>query len=299
MSNLQIETEPVSLSGDDSDDDDAVGEEDWPPFGAVSFRDVTLRYREHLPASLRSVSFAVPPGQKAGVVGRTGAGKSSLFRCLLRTAPPPSSGRVAVDGEDVLRVGLARLRRGIAVIPQQPFLFEGTVAENLDPLRFGRRQRRRSRRSNRGQEEEDDSDRQWTALSQVHLREAVEAMGGLGARLRAAGLSTGQKQLFCLARALLSRSRLVLVDEATANVDRETDRLVQSVLRRCFQARTVLTIAHRVGTVMDADRVLIMEGGAVAEEGDPRELLRDPTSAFTRMVAAGGCGLDTGGEDQN
>uniref|UniRef100_A0A8C2WI91 ATP-binding cassette, sub-family C (CFTR/MRP), member 10 n=1 Tax=Cyclopterus lumpus TaxID=8103 RepID=A0A8C2WI91_CYCLU len=227
----------------------------WPERGGLEFRDVVLAYRGGLPNALDGVSLAVRPGEKVGVVGRTGSGKSTLFLALFRMVEL-NQGQILLDGLDVSTVGLAQLRSRLAIIPQDPFLFSGTVGENLDPC--GRH-----------------SDRQLLdVVAQCHLGPVVERMGGLDAEVgdRGKSFSVGQRQLLCLARALLTEAKVLCIDEATASVDQKTDKLLQRTIREKFQDRTVLTIAHRINTVMDCDRVLVMHAGKVAEFDTPAAL---------------------------
>ncbi|XP_051939169.1 ATP-binding cassette sub-family C member 10 isoform X2 [Hippocampus zosterae] len=239
----------------------------WPRCGSVEFRRVVLVYREGLPKALDDVSLAVRGGEKVGIVGRTGSGKSSLFAALFRTAEV-NGGRILLDGLDVAGVGLRQLRSRLAIVPQDPFVFSGTVRENLDPC--GRHR-----------------DRQLLeVLNQCHLGPAVDAMGGLDAELlhRGRTFSLGQRQLLCLARALLTEAQVLCVDEATASVDRQTDRLLQKTIAERFRHRTVLTIAHRINTVMDCDRVLVMHAGKVVDFDTPAALRRKDGSLFRRLL---------------
>ena len=221
---------------------------------------------------LRGVNFTIQGGEKVGICGRTGSGKSTLFLALFRLIEA-DAGRILVDGQDIARVGLARLRRSLAMIPQEPFLFAGTVRLNVDP--FG---------------EASDHD-VWRALEAVELKGAVnELKGGLDARVDESGsnFSQGQQQLFCMARALLRNAPLLCMDEATASVDMETDDLIQRTVRTAFADCTVITIAHRLNTIMDSSRVLMMSGGEVAEMDKPSVLLERPNSSFKSLVMATG-----------
>jgi ABC-type branched-subunit amino acid transport system ATPase component len=244
---------------------------EWPQRGAISFRGVTARYRPELDPVLRSVSFEVAGGQRIGVCGRTGSGKSSLMLALFRIIEL-EEGRVEIDGVDVASLGLDDLRSRLAIIPQEATLFAGTLRYNRDPLARC-------------------SDAELTAaLEQVGLAEAARALGGLGGRIADGGenLSVGERQLVCLARALLRRARVLVLDEATANVDGATDALVQRMLREAFAGATVLVIAHRIDTIMDSDKVLVLDGGRVAEFGAPAELLANEHGAFAALVRGRG-----------
>ncbi|XP_069343923.1 ATP-binding cassette sub-family C member 10 isoform X2 [Eulemur rufifrons] len=239
----------------------------WLTQGSVEFQDVVLVYRPGLPNALDGVTFRVQPGEKLGIVGRTGSGKSSLLLVLFRLLEP-SSGRVLLDGVDTSQLELAELRSQLAIIPQEPFLFSGTVRENLDP---------------RGLHE----DRAlWQALEQCHLSEVIVSMGGLDAELGEGGrsLSLGQRQLLCLARALLTDAKILCIDEATASVDQKTDQLLQQTICKRFANKTVLTIAHRLNTILNSDRVLVLQMGRVVELGSPATLRNQPHSLFQQLL---------------
>lgn len=240
----------------------------WPSRGQVVFDDVSMRYRDGLQLVLRQVSFTIPAGSKVGIVGRSGAGKSSLLLVLLRIVPL-ASGRILVDGLDIATLGLTDLRRAISLIPQTSTMFSGTLRQNLDP--FG----------------EHSDAAIWHALSLAHMVERVRRdEAGLDALMSEDGenYSTGERQLIGLARALLRRSNLVILDEATSASDYATDALVQATLRKEFAGATVLTIAHRLATIMDSDLVLVMGEGAVVEFGPPAQLLAQPDGVFAGMV---------------
>ncbi|XP_038072640.1 multidrug resistance-associated protein 7-like [Patiria miniata] len=239
----------------------------WPQYGKVSFENVTFAYRPNLPKALDGVTFDLHPSEKLGIVGRTGSGKSSLLQVLFRMVEI-QGGRVAIDGVDTADLSLEELRSKLAIIPQDPFLFIGSIRENLDPTgRFS------------------DSDL-WSVLEKCHLKSVVQSLGGLEAQAGEKGrkFSVGQRQLVCLGRALLTGAKVLCIDEATASVDMATDRLLQQTIRQEFASSTVLTIAHRLDTIMDSDRVLVMSAGRVAELASPVQLLEDPTSVFYGLV---------------
>uniref|UniRef100_A0A4W3JVE4 ATP-binding cassette, sub-family C (CFTR/MRP), member 10 n=1 Tax=Callorhinchus milii TaxID=7868 RepID=A0A4W3JVE4_CALMI len=237
----------------------------WPAQGLVEFRDVVLRYRPGLPRALNRVNFQIRVGERVGIVGRTGSGKSSMFLALFRMVEL-SEGQILIDGIDTKAVSLEELRSRLAIIPQDAFLFSGSVRENLDPL--GRHTEQQLLR----------------VLKQCHLLQLVNRMGGLGAELGEKGrnLSAGQKQLVCLARALLTQ--VLCIDEATASVDQRTDQLLQQTIREEFADKTVLTIAHRLNTVMDSDRVLVMQAGRVKEFDSPLVLSQKQNSHFYQLL---------------
>ncbi|XP_029594394.1 multidrug resistance-associated protein 7 [Salmo trutta] len=243
----------------------------WPEQGWVEFRGAVLSYREGLPNALDGVSLVVRPGEKVGVVGRTGSGKSTLFLALFRMVEL-NQGQILLDGVDTSQVGLAQLRSKLAIIPQDPFLFSGTVRENLDPCGH-----------------HPDS-RLLEALEHCHLSPVINRIGGLGAEVGEQGksLSLGQRQLLCLARALLTEANILCIDEATASVDQKTDKLLQQTIREKFQDKTVLTIAHRISTIMDSDRVLVMHSGKVVEFDTPADLCQRDDSIFCKLVGGRG-----------
>ncbi|CAO2644872.1 ATP-binding cassette sub-family C member 3 [Lemmus lemmus] len=231
--------------------------EGWPTRGAVEFRNYSVRYRPGLELVLKNLTLRVQGGEKVGIVGRTGAGKSSMTLCLFRILEA-AEGEICIDGLNVARIGLHDLRSQLTIIPQDPILFSGTLRMNLDP--FGR------------YSEEDI----WRALELSHLHAFVSSQpAGLDFQCSEGGdnLSVGQRQLVCLARALLRKSRVLVLDEATAAIDLETDDLIQGTIRTQFQDCTVLTIAHRLNTIMDYNRVLVLDKGVVAEFDSPTNLI--------------------------
>ncbi|KAH7836909.1 hypothetical protein Vadar_007286 [Vaccinium darrowii] len=244
----------------------------WPSSGSIKFEDVVLRYRPELPPVLHGLSFTIAPSDKVGIVGRTGAGKSSMLNALFRIVEL-ERGRILIDGYDIAKFGLTDLRKVLGIIPQSPVLFSGTVRFNLDP--FG---------------EHNDADL-WEALERAYLKDAIRRNSlGLDAEVSEAGenFSVGQRQLLSLARALLRRSKILVLDEATAAVDVRTDALIQKTIREEFKSCTMLIIAHRLNTIIDCDRVLLLEAGRVVEYASPEELLQNDESAFSKMVQSTG-----------
>mmetsp|Transcript_93409 Transcript_93409/g.302386 ORF Transcript_93409/g.302386 Transcript_93409/m.302386 type:complete len:1317 (-) Transcript_93409:245-4195(-) len=237
----------------------------WPSRGALHFQNVSLRYRSGLPLALADFELNITGGEKIGIVGRTGAGKSSITSILFRLVEC-ESGRVILDGQDIAGLGLHTLRKAISMIPQEPIVMSGTVRYNMDP--FGRH----------------NDDELLAALKTAGLVPAVTLdtlASGDGA-----GLSAGQKQLLTFGRTLLQDTRVVMMDEPTASVDMQTDRLVQRMGRQAFASRTVLTIAHRLDTVRHCDRLAVLDAGRLVELGPPEALLSDPGSRLSRLVAA-------------
>ncbi|KFH68799.1 hypothetical protein MVEG_05603 [Podila verticillata NRRL 6337] len=293
----------------------------WPAHGKIEFKNYSTRYREGMDLVIRNVSFDVQPGEKVGIVGRTGAGKSSLTLALFRIVEAANShwakasnnetetptddkkdkkdkkdmkdmkekekevvelekvaveedgGSIWIDGVDISTVGLEALRQNLAIIPQDPTLFVGTVRDNLDPF------------------EQCQDAELWEALDRAHLKKYISSMpGGLTYEVTQNGenFSVGQRSLICLARALLRKTKILVLDEATAAVDVETDELIQKTIRSEFADRTILTIAHRIKTVMDSDKILVLEKGRVQEYESPETLLQRADSLFYNLAQQAG-----------
>ncbi|ELU02886.1 hypothetical protein CAPTEDRAFT_191165 [Capitella teleta] len=239
----------------------------WPIQGSVSFQRVCLQFRPGLPPALQNVTFETKPVEKIGIVGRTGSGKSSLFQALFRLTEI-ESGSICVDGINVGHLHLTELRSRLAIIPQDPFLFSGSIRDNLDPKHLL------------------SSSEVWAAVEKCHMKATIERLGGLSAVLSEGGrpLSVGQRQLLCLARAMLSSAKVICIDEATACVDLHTDQLLQATIRTEFAQHTVLTIAHRIRSILNSDRVLVMNEGRAVEFESPNNLLQNPRSLFYALV---------------
>jgi len=249
---------------------------DWPSKGEITLNNLKMRYRPETPLVIKGLNLVVRGGERIGIVGRTGSGKSSLLLVLLRLVEPSLDDMedsydppISIDGVDILRIGLKELREKIGIIPQDPVLFSGTIRSNMDPFN------------------KYDDKKIWHALERCGMKDTVEALpGGLYGNVAEYGdnLSQGQKQLLCLGRSLLRKCRVLLLDEATSSVDYETDATIQRTLREDFIGCTILTIAHRVNTIMDSDKILVMDDGEVGEFGAPKELIADKTSLFADIV---------------
>jgi ATP-binding cassette subfamily C (CFTR/MRP) protein 1 len=251
--------------------------ETWPSKGEIEFHDVIMSYLPSSPQVLKGVTFTINSGEKIGIVGRTGAGKSSLVWALFRLTEP-TSGSIRIDGIDISVLNLTELRKRIAIIPQEPTMFLGTIRSNLDPF---------------GEHTDDDL---WNVLERCLLLQTVRAHpDGLNMPVELMGrnFSLGTQQLMCLARAMLNKSRLLVLDEATAALDAATDSQVQQVLRTHFADRTILTIAHRLDTIIDSDRILVMDAGRVAEFATPYSLLQNPDSIFASLCRQTGDQYET------
>ncbi|CAH0557608.1 unnamed protein product [Brassicogethes aeneus] len=246
----------------------------WPEHGKIEFKDVFLRYFPDDPPVLRQLCFTLNPKEKVGIVGRTGAGKSSLINAVFQLTD--TDGQIIIDGYDITVMGLHDLRSKISIIPQEPVLFSGTMRKNLDPF-----------------DDYTDADL-WKALEEVELKEAVSDLtSGLNSKMSEGGsnFSVGQRQLVCLARAILRNNKILVLDEATANVDPQTDALIQKTIRHKFEDCTVLTIAHRLNTVMDSDKVLVMDAGTMKEFDHPHILLQNNQGILYGMVQQTGKGM--------
>ncbi|XP_064317887.1 multidrug resistance-associated protein 1 isoform X6 [Phalacrocorax carbo] len=231
----------------------------WPEEGRIEFRGYGLRYREDLDLVLKNINVTINGGEKIGIVGRTGAGKSSLTLGLFRINEA-AEGEIIIDGINIAKIGLHDLRFKITIIPQDPILFSGSLRMNLDPF-----------------DQHSDEDI-WRSLELAHLKNFASSLPDKLNHECAEGgenLSVGQRQLVCLARALLRKSKILVLDEATAAVDLETDKLIQSTIKSQFEECTVLTIAHRLNTIMDYTRVLVLDRGEVVECGSPDHLLEE------------------------
>ncbi|CAN1285585.1 ABC transporter C family member 4 [Linum perenne] len=239
----------------------------WPTRGRVDLRDLQVRYRPNTPLVLKGITLTINGGEKVGIVGRTGSGKSTLVQVFFRLVEP-SFGKIIIDGLDISTVGLHDLRSRFGIIPQEPVLFEGTVRSNVDPV---------------GLYSDDDI---WKSLERCQLKDVVAAKPEkLDAAVSDNGenWSVGQRQLLCLGRVLLKKSKLLFMDEATASVDSKTDAVIQRIIREDFGSCTIISIAHRIPTVMDCDRVLVVDAGLAKEYDKPGNLLDKP-SLFAALV---------------
>ncbi|KAG3283750.1 multidrug resistance-associated protein 1-like [Ictidomys tridecemlineatus] len=253
----------------------------WPNKGVVEFINYQARYRDDLGLALEDITFQTNGEEKIGIVGRTGAGKSTLSNSLFRIVER-SGGKIIIDGIDISTIGLHDLRGRLNIIPQDPVLFSGTLQMNLDPL-----------------DNYSDSEL-WEVLELCHLKEFVQSLPKkLLHEISEGGenLSVGQRQLLCLARALLRKTKILILDEATASIDFETDNLVQNTIRKEFSDCTILTIAHRLHSIFDSDRVLVLDSGRIIEFGAPQNLIHQK-GLFFRMTTEAGMTQDLGTKDQ-
>ncbi|CAI2362604.1 unnamed protein product [Moneuplotes crassus] len=228
----------------------------FPETAEINFSNVHMRYQPHLPKVLKGLSYYVKEGQKIGIIGRTGSGKSSILQTIFRLVETEPGSQIIIGGEDIKDIGLHCLRNAISFIPQSPFLISSTIRANLDPF------------------EVYSDEKVWRVLEEVQLKNYVQSLNdGLATEVTDQNIfSVGQKQLICLARAILRNTKILVLDEATANVDIETDSLIQRAIREKFKDCTVLTIAHRIATISDSDQILVMNDGKVLKEGSPDEV---------------------------
>ncbi|EFR02843.1 hypothetical protein MGYG_05844 [Nannizzia gypsea CBS 118893] len=245
----------------------------WPESGAIVFNNVSASYDSLLGPVLKGVDLSIKAGEKVAICGRTGSGKSSLVSCLLRMLEM-DSGTILIDGIDISTIPRQQVRSRVNTIPQEPFFLSGTVRDNVDPLQIA------------------DDEAIIESLQAVGLWDFLKGRG-LDEDISEDKLSYGQRQLFCLARAVVKQGNLLIMDEATSSVDAETDKLMGDVIREKFKGMTIIAIAHKLDTVLDYDRVVLLDKGEIVETGNPRELLATPASAFHELYQK----LATGGTD--
>lgn len=241
--------------------------EEWPKLGLVQLRELSMKYREGLPSVLKNINLDIPAGTKLGVVGRTGAGKSTLLSSLYRLVDH-YEGQIMIDGVELRNLDLKELRSSLSIIPQEPYLFADSIRNNIDPLTLR-------------------SDNEIVkTLAEVGLWNKMKNSQGLETRIEKGGanLSQGEKQLICISRALLFKKKLVLMDEATANVDPQSEATIQRLIREKFEGCTLIMIAHRLQTVMLCDKILVMDSGQVLEFGDRETLKQDTSSHFHGLL---------------
>ncbi|XP_049584650.1 ATP-binding cassette sub-family C member 4 isoform X3 [Syngnathus scovelli] len=267
MTSVERVVEYAELKSEAPWETDTKPPPDWPKRGSITFDSVNFSYSASEPLVLKDLTVVFKSKEKVGIVGRTGAGKSSLISALFRLAEP--EGKITIDGFRTSDIGLHTLRQKISIIPQDPVLFTGTMRKNLDPL---------------SQHTDEDL---WNALREVQMKAAVEELPSKMETLlteSGSNFSMGQRQLLCLARAILRKNRILVIDEATANVDPRTDSLIQQTIRGKFQECTVLTIAHRLNTIIDCDRILVLDASKIHEYDEPYVLLQNHQGLFYQMV---------------
>ncbi|KAJ2253386.1 Transporter of the ATP-binding cassette (ABC), partial [Coemansia sp. RSA 455] len=281
----------------------------WPPHGKIEFHDFSMKYGADLGYALKNVNLTINPGEKIGIVGRTGAGKSSLAKVLFRLIHENTSGSILIDGQDISEFGVGDYRPRLGMIPQESSMFDGSIRRNLDPLsqfdveevwaslvkcNLSKLVSSKEIASNGSEEfeyEEDQArkreqwqDAGWLKRAMLFILNNMPVTldpvekpksNGLDKSVQSCfgSFSSGQQQLFSLCRVIMRKRKIIVLDEATANVDLETDKSVQELIRKEFSDCTVLTIAHRLETIMNSDRIIVMDKGTIAEIGTPEELL--------------------------
>ena len=238
----------------------------WPSEGKIYFRDVSLRYYEDGPKALQNLTFEINGSEKIGIAGRTGAGKSSLVTALMRLSE--SDGEIIIDGVNLKELNVRQLRNSISVISQSPVLLRGRLRESLDP-----------------HGEFTDSEI-WDALDHMQIKSAISVLPNQLDTIvvgRGSKFSVGERQLLHLARVLLQKSKILVFDEATANVDLTTDEMIQRIIRSEFKKCTVITIAHRLTTILDCDRVMLLDRGKIVEYDEPDVLLEKEEGSFKNI----------------
>lgn len=252
-----------------------VSPDDWPAVGYIEFKNVSLRYRPHLPLVLKNLDFSIYPNEKVGICGRTGAGKTSIMSSLYRLVEL-EQGSIFIDGLNIVDLGLYDLRSKLSIIPQDPILFRGTIRKNLDLFnqyddtvlwdalrRSGLLSSSQVEKFSKGKTQEYTENEE---LSKFHLDLMVDNDG--------INFSLGERQLIALARALVRTSKVLILDEATASVDLETDEYIQKTITREFRYCSILCIAHRLNTILHYDRILVMDEGRIVQKGTPIHLFK-------------------------
>ena len=227
----------------------------FPRTGKIEFKNFSVRYRPDTELILKNLSFIIKSGEKIGVVGKTGSGKSNLTLCLFRILEP-TFGTILIDNVDITKIGLSLLRQIITIIPQDPTLIEGTLRENLDPA---------------GKFNDEEMIFNMNLIGLAYLMEEK----GLDFEIKEYGknLSVGERQLICMVRAILRKSKIIVMDEATSNIDYNTEKLIQKTILKILRGSTIITIAHRINTILDYDRIFVLDKGELIEEGTPRQLI--------------------------
>lgn len=268
MTSVERVLEYSNLKPECEHENDQTPPKDWPSNGKLDFNEVYFRYTPDGNTILKDFSCSIRPMEKVGIVGRTGAGKSSLIAALFRMVEP--EGLITLDGLDIKAISLKNLRSNISIIPQEPLIFTASVRQNLDPF---------------NQYSDQDV---WSALEEVQLKQLIKNLpDALQTELTAEGggnLSVGQRQLFCLARTILKHNKVLVMDEATASIDHKTDALIQKLIAENFRDCTILTIAHRLNTIIGYDKILVLDSGKAAEFDAPYVLLQRENGIFVEMV---------------
>ena len=283
MSSVQRIFEYIEEIPSEKSFDEPKAPENWPNEGKIEAKNVKYRYRPNLDNVIHNINFSISKSEKIGIVGRTGSGKSTLTLGLLRIIElwednlnEDEKGKILIDGVDISKIGLHHLRKNITIIPQDPVLFSGSLKSNIDPF-------------NEYSEKQIEN-----ALEKTHILEALKSRVAINASLNdvlnqdidenGGNLSLGQKQLLAMSRALLRNSKILLMDEATASIDEKTDNLIQKMIKEDFKNTTIITIAHRLNTIIHYDRLLVIDMGKIIEFDSPINLMQNENGLFYKMV---------------
>ena len=248
--------------------------ENWPSKGKISFKDFSVKYRPDTEIVINHITLEIEPGEKIGIVGRTGSGKSTIALCLFRLLEP-TTGTISIDDVDITTIGLDKLRKNITIIPQDPTLMEGSLRFNIDPL---------------GLYTDKEIEDVMKDIGFWYICESTDDKGdkrGLDMLITENGsnISIGEKQLICIARAILRKSKIVVMDEATASIDINTENIIQTAITKLLSQSTIITIAHRIKTIIHSDRILVLERGEIAEYNTPEKLLENKSSLFYELYS--------------
>lgn len=269
LENCMTSVERISEYGkaekEENNDDNNV--KNWPNNGKVKFENVSMKYNKSIKPVLKQITFEMKPGEKIGIIGRTGAGKSSIISAIFKLYE--TKGSIYIDDLNTKVISPDVLRKKLSIIPQDPLLFVGTIRENLDPFK------------------EYDDNQIWNALETVEMKQVVTSLDYL---IKEGGInfSAGQKQLICMARAILRNNTILILDEATANVDPVTDDLIQRIIKKKFSHCTTFIVAHKLENVMDCDKIMVLNKGSILELDSPSELLKNKDGVFTSMARQSG-----------
>lgn len=272
---------------------------DWPPKGKIEFKEVELKYRPTTELVLKKLDFTIQGGEKVGVVGRTGAGKSTITMALTRIIEI-CGGQVFVDGVDINKTSIDQVRESITIIPQDPTLFKGSLRFNLDPTNICTDEqitellkkaglvelilKKKKEDEDKKKELEKELTPEQLALAKADQKTDDDSLLNFNIQPGGENLSSGEKSLICICRAILRKNKVVILDEATANIDIVTEQTIQKLIKESFKNCTMITVAHRLQTIIESDKVLVLDKGKVAEFDKPSELLKNPESHFTKLV---------------
>ena len=241
----------------------------WPNKGKIEFINYSVKYRPDTEIVLKNINFTINPKEKIGIVGRTGSGKSTITLCLFRIIEP-LSGKILIDDVDITKIGLDKLRKNLTIIPQDPALMEGTLRYNIDPLNLNK-----------------DIDI-INIMEKIGFNYIIENNPlGINQIIQEGGsnLSVGDKQLICITRAILRKSKIIIMDEATANIDYQTEEIIQKAINEILNNSSVITIAHRIKTIINSDKIIVLENGEIVDFDTPKKLLENKNGLFYNLYS--------------